>query len=107
MKRWDGGHYVQLRAFQNELYCIEIDFKIYIGGCIWQIKDNTITLIYGKKRCCNGGRQGKRNEIDFEIDTKNTRCGQICIISSAAGILFIQRYFRNHAHGRNDRTITV
>ena len=26
------GHYVQLRAFQNELYCIEIDFKIYIGG---------------------------------------------------------------------------
>lgn len=49
MKRWDGGHYVQLRAFQNELYCIEIDFKIYIGGRIWQIKDNTITLIYGKK----------------------------------------------------------
>ena len=32
MKKWDGGHYVQLRAFQNELYCIEIDFKIYIGG---------------------------------------------------------------------------
>ena len=32
MKRWDGEHYVQLRAFQNELYCIEIDFKIYIGG---------------------------------------------------------------------------
>lgn len=49
MKRWDGEHYVQLRAFQNELYCIEIDFKIYIGGRIWQIKDNTITLIYGKK----------------------------------------------------------
>lgn len=78
MKRWDGGHYVQLRAFQNELYCIEIDFKIYInqeeynhcGRCIWQIKDNTITLIYGKKRCCNGGRQGKRNEIDFEIGAK-------------------------------------
>ena len=43
MKKWDGGHYVQLRAFQNELYCIEIDFKIYIGGRIWQIKDNTIT----------------------------------------------------------------
>ena len=35
MKKWDGEHYVQLRAFQNELY--------YIGGCIWQIKDNTIT----------------------------------------------------------------
>ena len=51
-------------------YCIEIDFKIYIGGRIWQIKDNTITLIYGKKRCCNGGRQGKRNEIDFEIGAK-------------------------------------
>lgn len=47
-----------------------IDFKIYIGGRIWQIKDNTITLIYGKKRCCNGGRQGKRNEIDFEIGAK-------------------------------------
>lgn len=70
MKRWDGERYVQLRAFQNELYCIEIDFKIYIGGRIWQIKDNTITLIYGKKRCCNGGRQGKRNEIDFEIGAK-------------------------------------
>lgn len=70
MKRWDGEHYVQLRAFQNELYCIEIDFKIYIGGRIWQIKDHTITLIYGKKRCCNGGRQGKRKEIDFEIGAK-------------------------------------
>ena len=70
MRKWGGALYVQLRAFQNELYCIEIDFKIYIGGRIWQIKDNTITLIYGKKRCCNGGRQGKRNEIGFEIGAK-------------------------------------
>ena len=60
----------KIRMITYLLYCREIDFKIYIGGRIWQIKDNTITLIYGKKRCCNGGRQGKRNEIDFEIGAK-------------------------------------
>ena len=54
MKRWDGEHYVQLRAFQNELYCIEIDFKIYI------------------------------NPEEYN------HCGQICIISSAAGIRIIE-----------------
>ena len=32
MGSWGMGHYVQHRAFQNELYGIEIDFKIYIGG---------------------------------------------------------------------------
>ena len=33
-------------------------------------KTTQLLKIYDEKRCCNSGRQGKRNEIYFEIDTK-------------------------------------